>query len=225
MATQEKTKPYGYLLVLRGLAKAAIELPDHPAALRVLCVLADYMGPDGMCRFGQGTVAARLGMSRPAVNKHLRLLHEAGILTKSIVGDPLTTDTTKAGRTLLYMLDLTGLAEARAGQEEIDDRRLQKRVEREGLVTLQQREGFQAFLAATSYDQRMSGDTAKGKAAMVAAERALGFRYEVEIPASADTGYVAYYRRSQIEAEGQPSLAAIEAAANQAQGPEPCDFG
>ena len=34
--TKEPQQPYGYVLVLRGLAKAAIELADRPASLRVL---------------------------------------------------------------------------------------------------------------------------------------------------------------------------------------------
>lgn len=32
--TGERTPPYGYVLVLRGLAKAAIELAARPASLR-----------------------------------------------------------------------------------------------------------------------------------------------------------------------------------------------
>jgi DNA-binding MarR family transcriptional regulator len=63
---------YGYLLTIRALARAAIK-SDHvtPAMLRVLCVLAEYMDKDGKCRVGQDTIAARLGISRQAVNRHI----------------------------------------------------------------------------------------------------------------------------------------------------------
>jgi hypothetical protein len=66
--------------VLRGLARAAIALPNHPAALRVLCVVAEYMDADGTCRISQTLVAKRLSISRQAANKHFGFLDQANIL-------------------------------------------------------------------------------------------------------------------------------------------------
>jgi len=199
--TKEPQQPYGYVLVLRGLAKAAIELADRPASLRVLCVLADYFSPDGVCRFGQGTVAARLGMTRQGVNKHLRILDAAGILTKSLAGNADTTDATKAGRTLVYMLNIAGMAEARAGQDEIDIRRLEKRIRKEGLVTFRERKGINVYDANLPRGKAIIGDSGAMKAAeaaMVKAEAALGLRYEEDAEATEAAGGPRYYRCIEI---------------------------
>ena len=59
MSKPEPDKPYGWVLILRGLARAAIMLKDHPSALRVLCVAAEYMRQNGVSRVGQDTIAAR----------------------------------------------------------------------------------------------------------------------------------------------------------------------
>jgi len=198
--TKEPQQPYGYVLVLRGLAKAAIELADRPASLRVLCVLADYMSPDGMCQFGQATVAARLGMTRQAVNKHLRILNEAGILAKSVPVAYGTSDATKAGKTLIYMLNITGMAEARAGQDEIDALRLEKRIRRDGLVAFRERKGIDVYDANMPREKALAGDRAAAKAAeaaMVKAEAAMGLRYEEDADVSEEAG-LRYYRCIQI---------------------------
>lgn len=198
--TKEPQQPYGYVLVLRGLAKAAIELADRPASLRVLCVLADYFSPDGMCRFGQATVAARLGMTRQAVNKHLRILNEAGILIKSVPLHLDTTDATRAGKTLVYALNLRGMQDARAGQEEIDARRIEKRIRRDGLVAFRERKGIDVYDANMPREKALTGDRSAAKiaeAAMVKAEAAMGLRYEEDIAVSEDAG-TRYYRCIQI---------------------------
>jgi hypothetical protein len=70
--------------VLRGLARAAIVLADHPAALRVLCIVAENMGEDATCSISQGRVADRLGISRQAANKHFGFLDRTKILTAKI---------------------------------------------------------------------------------------------------------------------------------------------
>jgi hypothetical protein len=67
--------------VLRGLARAAIALPSHLAALRVLCVVAEYMDDNGTCSVSQTCVAKRLGISRQAANKHFGFLNRSNILT------------------------------------------------------------------------------------------------------------------------------------------------
>jgi hypothetical protein len=70
--------------VLRGLARAAIALAGHPAALRVLCVVAEYMGDDATCSVSQGRIADRLGISRQAANKHFGFLDRSNILPSKI---------------------------------------------------------------------------------------------------------------------------------------------
>jgi hypothetical protein len=69
---------------LRWLAGAAIALADHPAALRVLCVVAEYMGDDATCSISQTRVAKRLGISRQATNKHFGLLGRFNILISDV---------------------------------------------------------------------------------------------------------------------------------------------
>lgn len=116
---------YGFLLILRGLARAAIQLKNHPSALRVLCVAADYMNKDGTCRVGQDALAARLEMTRQAVNKHLALLDTEDILLST---SPLEKGG-KHGVLKNYYLNTDGLEEidARAGQDRVDERRKAKR--------------------------------------------------------------------------------------------------
>jgi hypothetical protein len=111
-------KPYGFVLVLRALASAAIRLHDRPAALRVLCVVAEYMGQDGKCKISQDTVAARLGTSRQAVNAHLAVLDKMEIL----VGEA-----SKDGVLKSYSIDMEGLEDERFKQKQVDQRRAAKR--------------------------------------------------------------------------------------------------
>jgi len=118
MTKQKVEKPYGFVLVLRGIARAAIMLQNHPAALRVVCIAAEYMNQDGVCRIGQGTIAARLEISRQAVNKHLQLLDRMEILI---------ADAKKDGVTLRYYLNTDGLEDEREGQDRVDERRAAKR--------------------------------------------------------------------------------------------------
>jgi hypothetical protein len=122
-AKRESGKPYGFVLVLRGLASAAIRLYDRPAALRVLCVAAEYMNQDGICKISQDTIAARLGISRQAVNSHLAVLDQMEILC----GQASTDGVLKR-----YVLDTEGLEDERFGQERVDERRAAKRAARKG---------------------------------------------------------------------------------------------
>ena len=120
---REIDTPYGWVLVLRGLARAAIKLSDRPAALRVLCVAAQYMNQDGDCRLGQDTIAAHLGITRQAANKHLAVLDHLDILISEVVKD---------GILKTYRLDTCGLAYGREGQQRVDDRRAAKRAAKVG---------------------------------------------------------------------------------------------
>jgi hypothetical protein len=117
-AKRESGKPYGFVLVLRGVAAAAIQLGDRPAALRVLCVAAEYMNQDGHCKVSQDTIAARLGISRQAVNNHLATLDRMEILVGTA---------TKDGILKRYALNTVGLQDERFGQEYVDERRAAKR--------------------------------------------------------------------------------------------------
>jgi len=83
----EKQGPYGWVLVLRGLQKAAIRLRDRPGALVVLNVVAGYMNEEGECRVSQDTIAAQLGMTRQAVNLHLKFLKQRAVLFSSASRD------------------------------------------------------------------------------------------------------------------------------------------
>ena len=72
-------QPYGYVLVLRALASAAIDLKSS-AALRVFCVLAEYSDMKGKCSVSHGTIAERLGISRQAVQRSIDALWEDGFV-------------------------------------------------------------------------------------------------------------------------------------------------
>jgi hypothetical protein len=122
-AKRESGKPYGFVLVLRGLASAAIRLYDRPAALRVLCVAAEYMNQDGICKISQDTIAARLGISRQAVNSHLAVLDRMEILCGQA---------SKDGVLKRYVLDTEGLEDERFEQERVDERRAAKRAAKKG---------------------------------------------------------------------------------------------
>ena len=74
---KDEKKPYGYVLVLRALAGVAIS-NSSDAALRVMCVLAEYANQDGKCSVGQETIAARLGITRQAVHRTMTGLVEEG---------------------------------------------------------------------------------------------------------------------------------------------------
>jgi DNA-binding transcriptional ArsR family regulator len=175
-------KPYGFLLLLRGLAAAAIQLDRYPSALRVLCVAAEYMNADGVCRVGQDTIAARLGITRQAVGKHLAVLEDLGILDAY---------TAKDGILKTYSLSLEGLDEQRYRQGAVDARRKAKREaradsEREdetpdeaaqrragGIYFVWERSGWAAFGEA----ENAGADEAGCIAAMEAAERERGEEY------------------------------------------------
>ncbi len=112
---------YGYILTIRALARAAID--SHrvtPAMLRVLCVMAEYMDRDGECRVGQDTIAARLNVSRQAVNGHIRSLSNVNLI------DQFPTP----GKTGHYILNTFGLEDPRTGRhgfERVVERRAAKR--------------------------------------------------------------------------------------------------
>jgi hypothetical protein len=114
---------YGWVLILRGLARAAIMLGDHPAALRVLCVAMEYANQDGLAKISQDTIAARLNMSRQAVNKHLAKLDELKIL---LAHQP------KDGVLKRYVLETGGLEEERWRWERVIKRRAEKRAAKKG---------------------------------------------------------------------------------------------
>jgi hypothetical protein len=67
----------------RALAQAAILLRDHPAALRVLCVMSAHMDEKGACQIRQRAIARRLGISLQAANKQFRFLETEGFLAST----------------------------------------------------------------------------------------------------------------------------------------------
>lgn len=115
----EDGKPYGYVLILRALARAAITCGETNslAALKVLCVLAEYCDQDGMCRVGQDTIAARLGISRQAVNRQLKLLEE---------WEYIVAHAPKTGATKRYGIDTDGLEDRRYAEYQVKQRRENK---------------------------------------------------------------------------------------------------
>ena len=123
MSKPEPDKPYGWVLILRGLARAAIMLKDHPSALRVLCVAAEYMRQNGVSRVGQDTIAAQLDMTRQGVNKHLAQLDRMNILCNADDRDGILKS---------YHLDMEGLDDERFGQKRVDARRAAKRAAKKG---------------------------------------------------------------------------------------------
>jgi hypothetical protein len=120
---EESKKPYGWVLVLRGLAAAAIQLADRPMTLRVLIVAAEYMNQDGVCKISQDTIAARLGLSRQTVNEHFKVLDRREILCGGA---------SKDGVLKQYHLNTEGLENKRFGQERVDERRAAKRAAKKG---------------------------------------------------------------------------------------------
>lgn len=176
---RDDAKPYGFVLVLRGLARAAIKLDNNPAALRVLCVAAEYMNQDGLCRISQGTIAARLGISRQAVNRHLALLDELEILVGGAAKD---------GVTRRYILDTENLENEREGQHRVDARNANKsKAEKpEPINSVQSKAARMAnnqhlFEERIGYPVFLEQDVSKGfaiaEAAMVAYEASQGFEY------------------------------------------------
>ena len=121
---REKGQPYGFVLILRAIASFAIRWPEKGAALRVLCVMADYMDQDGVCRVGQNAIADRLGVSRIAVNKQLTFLNTSETLI-STSGDLL-----EPGKTKRYILDFEHVKDQREGQFNVDIGRATRRAER-----------------------------------------------------------------------------------------------
>lgn len=113
-------KPYGYVLTLRALAGFAVEYPHHGAALRVLCVVAQHLNQDGVCRISQDTIAARLGISRQAVNKQLLILDNLDVLFRD----------GETGRLCEYTLAQSEYAERLAGDESVAARRKVKKAAR-----------------------------------------------------------------------------------------------
>jgi biotin operon repressor len=78
-ASSQRSGPYGYVLLLRLLAAAAIELWHRPGALRVLILLAEYSDQSGRCHVSQETIAARLCIRRQTVAEHIQwLAHGCG---------------------------------------------------------------------------------------------------------------------------------------------------
>lgn len=172
----EQGEVYGYVLVLRNLAAGACVLGRHPAALRVLCVLAEYVDADGKCRVGHDTIAARLEISRQAVAKHITVL----------ISHELLTATAKPGAPMRYQLGLLDvLKDRRFGSGEVDMRREAKRLVRARergavIVRFNEREGYAAYKAFMDPRMFMAAENkAPAMAAMIACEAALGCRYEL----------------------------------------------
>src|SRR5690606_34345944 len=87
-----------------------------------------------------------------------------------------------------------------AGQDEIDVRRLEKRIRKEGLVTFRERKGIDVYDANMPREKALLADRGAAKAAeaaMVKAEAALGLRYEEDPEVSEAAGH-RYYRCIQI---------------------------
>jgi biotin operon repressor len=122
---QQGDKPkklYGVFLVKRGLAYAGITLYENKnlVALVVLNVLGDYMDQDGNCRPAQDSIAAQIGISRQAVNRHISTLVKLEIL------DVVES---KEGRATKYRLNPElALPDERPYQYRIEERRAAKKV-------------------------------------------------------------------------------------------------
>lgn len=111
---------YGYVLILRALARAAIKLGTRRAcALRVLNVLSQHLSQEGVCVVGQDTIAGFLGITRQAVNRHMKVLVGLGILNAI---------PPRRGAALEYRLVTNGLAE-RYGAKNVAARKARKRGE------------------------------------------------------------------------------------------------
>jgi DNA-binding transcriptional ArsR family regulator len=84
----------------------------------VLVVVAEYMNQEGECAISQDTIAARLGMTRQTVNRHLAILDDMGILYSV---------KKKEGVLKRYILATGGLEEKRFGEALVEQRREAKR--------------------------------------------------------------------------------------------------
>jgi DNA-binding MarR family transcriptional regulator len=115
--------PYGWLLTLRALSAAAIILKQEQrmSALAVLCVLAEYTDQEGICRVGQDTIAARIGVTRQAVNRELKYLETNGFIN---------SEAPKSGVTRRYALDREDVARERFNEDAVNIRRRAKAAKR-----------------------------------------------------------------------------------------------
>lgn len=104
-------KPYGYVLILRVLARAAIVLPalGYSSALRVLCVMAEYADQKGACHPSMQTIGNRLGISRQAVGKHVAILCHYSFLERE----------ENEGRVHRYQFQFRDAEDKRYGQERV----------------------------------------------------------------------------------------------------------
>ncbi|MDF2620222.1 MAG: Helix-turn-helix domain [Xanthobacteraceae bacterium] len=188
---REPGQVYGYVLVLRVLAAGACCLGRYPAALRVLCIIAEYSDKDGKCHVGLDTIGARLGISRQAVAKHVKLLAERDLLTFKA----------RAGSTHKFQIGMMDI-EGRFNEEAVYGRREGNRVEklrRQGvpLCRFREREGFPEY-AKFENEIRIVPQHKKQQAlaAMKAHEASLGIVYE-HVGAGRDG--LEYYRMLQLQ--------------------------
>lgn len=71
----------GRWIILPARALDDSELRNHPAAYMVLCALSTYASTrDGWCFPSQRTISDRLGVSRQAVQQHIKKLKDLGYL-------------------------------------------------------------------------------------------------------------------------------------------------
>ncbi len=196
--------PYGYVLVLRVLATGACCLARYPAALRVLCIIAEYSDKDGKCHVGLDTIGARLEISRQAVAKHVKVL----------AANELLTFKARPGATHRFQLgfmhpDDRWLLKGRYNEDAVYSRREANRVEKlrqQGatLCRFREREGYSEYVKFEN-EIRIVPEHKKGQAlaAMKAHEAALGVVYE-DVGEGKDG--LRYYRRSQPQKlrEGEP---------------------
>ena len=123
--TEQKEGPYGFVLTIRAIAEVAIRFPERPSMIRVFAVLAEYMNQNNECWVAQDTIAARLGVTRQAVNQQIKKLIEFDRI-RLLEADKKKIKRGKEGRTLRYILPVEDLQE-RAEQNAVEERRAQKR--------------------------------------------------------------------------------------------------
>lgn len=189
---REAGQVYGYVLVLRVLAAGACCLGRYPAALRVLCIIAEYSDKDGKCHVGLDTIGARLEISRQAVAKHVKVL----------VANELLTFKARPGATHKFQLGFMDMDwSGRFNEGAVFARRDSNRVEklrRQGAILRRfyEREGFVEWKKfQNGIGIVPESKQPKAHAAMAAHEASLGLRYDL---VGEDRDGNEYYRQSQL---------------------------
>jgi hypothetical protein len=133
-----KQEVFGWVLQKRAMSRAAALLREtHPATYCVLGAMDQFFGKDSKMWASQSTIAEFLGVSQPAIAKHMKILTTPRSWPDWKGENAIVrVDTSKNGKAKSLILNTDGLEHKRFRQDRLERRRAARKEARKAAAAL-----------------------------------------------------------------------------------------